>query len=47
MLGLIGQLLDRMIAGKRPVAEKPPSKGLADVTLNQLWKHRETERQQW
>jgi predicted phage terminase large subunit-like protein len=46
-IGLVGQLLDRMIAGKRPVAEKPPSKGLADITLNQLWKHRETERQQW
>lgn len=42
-LGLIGQLLDRMISGRRPEPE-PVIKfggGLKDLTMDKLWKDRE------
>jgi predicted phage terminase large subunit-like protein len=47
MLGLIGQLLDKMLAGKRPVEPPAPSRGMADVTLNRLFKDREEADNRW
>lgn len=47
MLGLLGQLIDKMIAGKKTPEKPEVPVGLAGVTMNQLWKDAAERSRRW